>query len=241
MRILYATDGSEGARVALDFLLSTPVRPVDEVRVLAVPVIRNAAMAFDGLSIGPLVESAFEAAEELAERTREHLRSRGACADCVVRAGPVTSAIVRESERFGAALIVVGSRGLGALGGVILGSTARWLAQHSPVPVLVVRERHRPPLRVLVVSEAEDTGRGVLLPRLATDARVTTLRIEGRAHEAQRILLRARETATDLIVLASPRMCAGDGLFGASVAGEVLSRARCAVLFATRGAVALAD
>ncbi|MGW3989189.1 universal stress protein [Streptomyces sp. NPDC004830] len=54
-----------------------------------------------------------------------------------------------------ASLVVVGSRGLGAVGGLLLGSTSAHLAAHSSCPLLVVRGRPNPagPL-LLAVDEA---------------------------------------------------------------------------------------
>ncbi len=230
MRILCATDGSEGARIALDFLLALPLSAADEVRVVAVPVLRGLAVGVDSaLAVGSIIETAFEAADELATRACERITQQGARAKAVVRGGLVTRVILEEAQRAGVDLIVVGSRGLGALRGVILGSTARWLAQHSAIPVLVVRERRVAPTRVLVaVEEAEDAHHvSNLLARLRLgDARVSVLP----ARDAGTILDAAGAGGADLIVLGSDRMSWHDGLFTTSVAGEILARAHCAVL-----------
>ena len=56
-----------------------------------------------------------------------------------VLVGPVAESIVRHAVSSRCELIVVGGRGMGALGRAVLGSTASKLLQISPLPVLVVK------------------------------------------------------------------------------------------------------
>jgi nucleotide-binding universal stress UspA family protein len=60
----------------------------------------------------------------------------------VVRSGRAAPAIVARAEEGGHDLVVVGSRGLGRLGSLLLGSVSRAVAARSPVPVLIA-ERPR--------------------------------------------------------------------------------------------------
>lgn len=55
--------------------------------------------------------------------------------DHLVPMGP-TEAVLRYAD--GASMVVVGSRGLGRVGRVLLGSTSRQLAHHAPCPIVVV-------------------------------------------------------------------------------------------------------
>ncbi|MFJ9697709.1 universal stress protein [Kitasatospora sp. NPDC101183] len=52
--------------------------------------------------------------------------------------GNAAQALLQAAK--GAALLVVGSRGLGGFSGVLLGSVSRHLTEHAPCPVTVVRE-----------------------------------------------------------------------------------------------------
>jgi nucleotide-binding universal stress UspA family protein len=57
----------------------------------------------------------------------------------VVRRGPAAEAILERIEDGEHDLVVLGSRGLGPAGSLLLGSVSRAVLGHSPVPVLIAR------------------------------------------------------------------------------------------------------
>ncbi|MFD4370345.1 universal stress protein [Streptomyces sp. NPDC058486] len=61
--------------------------------------------------------------------------------------------VVLATRSRGAELVVVGSRGTGAFGGLVLGSVAVHLAAHAGCPVLVVRGREEPEGPVLLAVD----------------------------------------------------------------------------------------
>ncbi|MFE9172484.1 universal stress protein [Streptomyces kebangsaanensis] len=66
--------------------------------------------------------------------------------------------MVLEIESRTASLVVVGSRGLGGFGSLLLGSTAVHLAAHGHCPVLVVRGRPDPAGPVLLTVDGSPAG-----------------------------------------------------------------------------------
>ena len=57
----------------------------------------------------------------------------------VVRCGPAAEAILERIELGGHDVVVLGSRRLGRVGGLLLGSISAAVAAYSPVPVLIAR------------------------------------------------------------------------------------------------------
>jgi nucleotide-binding universal stress UspA family protein len=73
----------------------------------------------------------------------EELNQAGVAADGAVRpstGGSPAGAILEVAREVGAGMVVLGSRGLSELGGLLLGSVANKVIQLSACPVLVVRD-----------------------------------------------------------------------------------------------------
>ena len=162
-RILLATDGSPGAAAALDLLRSMPLRPVDEIIVVTYPSYFLVARPDQTGLIGKLMEGRRRAAQTTVDAAAQRLAGTGARVTGVVAEGlEAVDAILRIAVERSPDLIVMGSRGLGGVGTVVLGSTARTLALLSPVPVLIVRGRAAAPRRVLVAVDGSEASRAAV-------------------------------------------------------------------------------
>src|SRR3712207_4401852 len=104
--------------------------------------------------------------ETLDAQVRRIEAEGGTVAGAHLREGRAVEEIVGQAKETGAGLVVVGSRGMGRLGRMVMGSVSTGLAHRSPCPVLIVREGDGgwPPERVVVgYGSFEDTGRAGLL------------------------------------------------------------------------------
>lgn len=91
---------------------------------------------------------------------RAHAAAPGVQADHEVVVGDPVE--VLEIESHTTSMIVVGSRGLGRFGTLLVGSTAGQLAAHASCPVLVVRGDPRPAGPVLLAVDGSPAARGAV-------------------------------------------------------------------------------
>ena len=142
-RILLATDGSENARLAADAALDLATRLGSELRVTYVEPMpeRHGGPARFAVDLPPkLVASVEEEAEtKLAEQLGKMGEGRGEVARAHARVGTPSAEIVALAEELEAGLVVVGSRGLGAVRRALMGSVSDSVVRHAHCPVLVVR------------------------------------------------------------------------------------------------------
>lgn len=135
-RVVVGVDGTGACAAALGVAFGAAAQ-----RGLAVTVVH--AWSPDVAADHEAVRGPYRAAEERASRTANRALApwRSRFTDVPVdtrltRADPA-AALIRESE--GAALVVVGSRGIGAARAALFGSVSRSVAQQARCPVIVVR------------------------------------------------------------------------------------------------------
>ena len=139
-RILIATDGSDAAEEAVDTGLELAQEHVADVTFVHVEPRYDLVV---GSYLTAPVPCAYEPtppeADEVLARAAELASERGLDATLVERSGYAPDEIAALANEIDADLIVVGSRGLGAVREFVLGSTTRALLRRTTRPVLVVR------------------------------------------------------------------------------------------------------
>jgi nucleotide-binding universal stress UspA family protein len=139
-RILIATDGSDAAEEALETALELAEEHVADVTVVHVEPSYD--LVVGSYLSGPVEVSRDEMPPDddgVLERAAELAADRGVEARLVERSGYPPDEIARLANEIDADVVVVGSRGLGAVSEFILGSTSRALLRRTTRPVLVVR------------------------------------------------------------------------------------------------------
>lgn len=140
MKILIAVDGSEFTQRTLDFLAvhKQSLGPPHQYTVLTVvpAVPPRAASALDR---DLLKDYYTEEAEKVLKPVRNFFAERGMTGEFVFETGHAPEHIARAATRGKYDLVVLGSHGHSALGGLVMGSVSSRVLAECKVPVLVTR------------------------------------------------------------------------------------------------------
>jgi nucleotide-binding universal stress UspA family protein len=153
-KILLATDGSEDARLAARAAASLTDKVGAELHVVH---------AWQSVP-HPVIDADYyeEGAKRLLEEQAEVVSGFGvAVSEAHLVMGPPVDAILDLAEEIGADLLVVGSRGHGTFGRLILGSVSEGVVHHATRPVLVMRggEDAWPPERVVIGDDGSEAAK----------------------------------------------------------------------------------
>jgi nucleotide-binding universal stress UspA family protein len=163
MRVLLAIDGSATSDTARELVASFTWPEATIIRVVAVVEPMSAVLV--GMPSPYVATEADDAAivESLERRlaeAAERLAQPGHPVETRLLHGRPASEIVDEASDLRADLIVLGSRGLGPLRSMLLGSVSAEVVDHAPCPVLVARDASIGP--VLVAVDGSPTARSAV-------------------------------------------------------------------------------
>jgi nucleotide-binding universal stress UspA family protein len=160
-RILLATDGSEDASLAAKAAVGLSKKGQAELHVVHawLPMPHYAYPSLAPERYHPPYEEG--ARKILTEQVRGIEEAGGTLVEAHLVLGRPAETIVDLAEDLGAGLIVVGSRGLGLVRRLLLGSVSEGVVHHAHCPVLVVRggDGTWPPNRVIVGDDGSDDAR----------------------------------------------------------------------------------
>ena len=179
-RVAVGVDGSDESRAAIAYALAAAARRGVGLDVVGVYSLQMYYVGGGALAV-PDVAAIRDGFEQLVTRTVEEVRADPRVAAVpgvaevdvrvLVATGPAAQVLVDHGTDVG--LLVVGSRGRGAVRSALLGSVALHCATHASCPVVVVHpgsEEH-PARRVVVGVDGSDTARAALVAGLDEAAR----------------------------------------------------------------------
>jgi nucleotide-binding universal stress UspA family protein len=161
MKILLSTDGSKYSDGAARFLAQFDFTQNDEITVLH--VVHGQPFPHSGdTNYAALMQIGEEIAPGIVDDTAGILKGLRANVSTAVTKGLPAKAIIDVAAQSGTDMIVMGNRGIKAIGSLLLGSVTRSVAINFPQSVLVVKppqEKPDGPLKVLFATDGSECAR----------------------------------------------------------------------------------
>ena len=138
--VLVGYDGSDNARLALQEAIF--IAQTSNARMTVVSVVPDVAATINAvwLAGGDPAQLSREMRTEVAATLEEAIEQipEDVPVTKVLGQGHAGPVLVEQVDQIGCDLVVVGTRGRGAMRALLLGSVTEYLVRHSPVPVVVV-------------------------------------------------------------------------------------------------------
>ncbi len=150
MKFLVAIDGSTASQHALEKALSLAKPSGADLVLLNVAEHPSSAywpgvlptgepLPFQNIPVAELEESVRAVAEATLNEAREYCKAAGVSCEARLEFGSPRDTICDVAETERPDILIIGSRGLGNMQRLMLGSVSDYVIHHAPCPVLVVR------------------------------------------------------------------------------------------------------
>ncbi|RUS89611.1 hypothetical protein EGW08_002629 [Elysia chlorotica] len=140
-QVLIAMDESHHSDDAFDYYMQHVHRADDHVVILYVPeyhnVIQSPMVMTDVAVVSDMMREETERIKGVVTRLSKKLKNIGGSVKSI--SGNPGEVIVKTSKDVGAAMIILGSRGMGTIRRTLLGSVSDYVMHHSHIPVLVCK------------------------------------------------------------------------------------------------------
>jgi len=181
MKLLLATDGSESAEGAAEFLTLFTFSPDDEIIVLHVIT----EMPYEDDYRRQIMQAMKRVAPKILKASVNVLKKLRANVGIVEVEGVPDAAIMKVADDYHADLIVMGARGIKGIKSIFLGSVTRSVAINSTKPVLVTKSfprRKTGPIKVMFPTDNSEsslaTGRLLVALPFPDKTEVTVMHVE---------------------------------------------------------------
>ena len=139
-KILAAVDGSECAKKGFEKALDMSLDKQDSPALVVLAVVQPLEVIGMRKDVRASLEGLIEKdAKALLAEYATIAETRGVKAETILASGHPAKIILDIAKIKGTDLIVVGSRGLGGVKGLLLGSVSNAVVQNSKVPVMVIK------------------------------------------------------------------------------------------------------
>lgn len=135
--IIVALDGSEHSLKGLDYAYDLAQKYGS--KLILLHAYRSTSDLRGTEEFNQMVAKRKNAGEKIIKAARKRLEDTAVEVEDDLLEGPAANAIIRVAETRQADLVVMGSRGMGSLAGLIFGSVSTKVTQYAPCPVLVIR------------------------------------------------------------------------------------------------------
>ena len=136
-KIVLAVDGSQHSDLAADY--AAELTEVVQSKLLVVHAYPQTSDLLGYPDFGNLVARRKSAGQTVLDKVRARLEKRGVAFQEDLLEGPEAEAILAAADAHEADLVVMGTRGLGTMKGMLFGSVSRKVSQHAHCPVMLIR------------------------------------------------------------------------------------------------------